>query len=183
MVRDENVLVITLDERASVPTVVETLSRLESAGLFELRAAATIHRSTDGKIAVDDRLADDEAGRSLAKRHPRLAVLLTVLAGPLDTLLLGNSLTSLAGAVAEPDPEDLALAHLSRSVPPGRTAVVAHVAETDPDAVDRELAGRGGRVARRSLAEVEAEVAGADEAVRSAELEARRTLRDTRARH
>jgi uncharacterized membrane protein len=109
-----------------------------------------------------------------------LAVLLAVLAGPLDALLFGNSLVALAGAVAEPGRDELAPEHLGRSIPPGRTALVAQVAERDPDIVDGELADLGGRVARRSLAEVEAEVAGADEAVRSAEMEARRILRGTR---
>lgn len=181
---EENVLVITVDEPASVVQVVETLTRLRSEGELELRAAATIHRSADGRISVEDQVADADADTDAepgpARRHPRLAGLLAVLAGPLDTLLFGNSLMALAGALAVRGPDEPALEHLARSIPPGTTAVVADVRESDPTVVDRELTLVGGRAARRPVGEVEAEVAAADAAVRSAGTEARRVLRDTR---
>jgi hypothetical protein len=59
-----------------------------------------------------------------------------VLAGPLDTLLFGNSVMALTGALAEPSPDEVALEHLARAVPPGRTAVVAEVAESNLPLVD-----------------------------------------------
>lgn len=65
------------------------------------------------------------------ERYPRFATQLLVLAGPLDTLLFGNSVMALTGALAEPSADEVALEHLARAVPPGRTAVVAEVAESD----------------------------------------------------
>jgi hypothetical protein len=70
-------------------------------------------------------VGDVDTVGTFVERHPRLATLLTVLAGPLDTLLLGNSLVALTGALAEPSPDEVALEHLARAVRPGRTAVVA----------------------------------------------------------
>ena len=107
---EENVLVITLDEAAKASQALDTLSRLASEGGFELRAAAVVYRSSDGEIRIEDHVSDVETRQTLAESHPRLATLLTVLAGPLDTLLLGNSLVALACAVAEPTPTSL---HLS----------------------------------------------------------------------
>ena len=177
---EENVLVITLEETVA-PHALETLSRLatEDDG-FDLRVAAVVHRSDGGRIRIDDHVGDIETSLTLAERHPRLATLLTVLAGPLDTLLLGNTLVALAGAVAEPTPDELALEHLARAIPPGGTAVIADVVEREPEVANRALAPLGATVARRPLAEVEAEVGAADQAVTAAGTEARRVLRGDR---
>ena len=97
--------------------------------------------------------------------------------GPLDTLLFGNSFIALTGALAEPSPDEVALEHLARAVPPGRTAVVAEVAESDPGLVDEALAGVSAWIVRRPLADVEAEFGAARHAVAAAGEEARRVLR------
>ena len=175
----ENVLAITLDE-AAARQALEMLSRLASEDGFELRAAAVVHRSGDGRISIKDHVGNVETSQTLAQRHPRLATLLTVLAGPLDTLLLGNSLVALAGAVAEPTPDELALEQLARAIPLGATAVIADVLERDPDLVNHRLTHLAATVTRRPLAEVQAEIAAADQAVAAAGTEARRVLRGTR---
>jgi uncharacterized membrane protein len=176
---EEKVLVITLDE-AAVSQALETLNRLASEDGFELRAAAVVHRSDDGRIRIEDQVGDVETRQTLVERHPRLATLLAVLAGPLDTLLLGNSLVALAGAVAEPTPDELALEHLARAIPLGGTGIIADVFERDPDAVDGGLAHLGAQVSRRPLAEVQAEIGAADQAITAAGTEARRVIRSTR---
>ena len=175
----ENVLVITLDQAAAAQ-VLKTLRRLDSEEGFELRAAAIVHRSREGQIRIKEHVGDVETRQTLVERHPRLATLLTVLAGPLDTLLLGNSLVALAGAVAEPTPDELALEHLARVIPLEGTAIIADVIERDPDVVNRGLTPFGARVTRRPLAQVYAEVGAADEAITAAGTEARRVLRNTR---
>ena len=173
---EENVLVVTVDE-AAAPQALQALSRLASGDGFDLRGAAIVHRSDDGRIRIEDHVGDVDTRGTLAERHPRLATLLTVLAGPLDTLLLGNSLVALAGAIAEPTPDELALEQLARTIPLGGTAVIADIVERDPDVADRELAHLGARVVRRPLAEVEAEIGVADDAMTAAGTEARRVLR------
>lgn len=176
----ENVLVITLDEAAMAPQALKTLSRLDSEDGVALRAAAVFHRCRDGRIRIAEQVGDVQTRQTLLKRHPRLATLLTVLAGPLDTLLLGNSLVALAGAVAEPTPDELALEHLTRAIPLAGTAIIADVVERDPDVVHHALAPFRARVTRRPLAQVHAEIGAAHEAIAAAGTEARRVLRHTR---
>jgi hypothetical protein len=84
---------------------------------------------------------------------------------------------AVTGAPAEPSPDEVALEHVARAVPPGRTAVVAEVAESDPGLVDAALAGLSAWLVRRPRADVEAELGAAREAVAAAGEQARRVLR------
>lgn len=171
---EENVLVVSVGE-AAVPQVLEVLSQLDSEGGIGLRAAVVVHRSLDGRISIEDHVGDMETRQTVVERHPRLAVLLTVLAGPLD-MLLGNSLV----AVAEPRPDELALEHVAWAIPLGGTAVIADVVERDFAVVSHGLAHLECRVVRRRLADVQAEIGAVDEAIGAAGTEARRVLRGTR---
>jgi hypothetical protein len=76
-----------------------------------------------------------------------------------------------------------ALAGISGSVRVGRTALLAVVTEQSPEVVDTSMSGLGGTVLRRSVAEVDAEVAAAKKAQRKAKLEARRELIRGRQQH
>jgi uncharacterized membrane protein len=175
----ETVLVITLDHAERAPEAIGALTGLAADGALELRAAAVVRRSADGRISIGDEVGDVDTAGTFAERFPRLATLLLALAGPLDTVLFGNSLMVLTGALAEPSPDEVALEHLARAVAPGRTAVVAEVVESDPAVVDRALADLSVRVARRPLVELEAELDAAREAMDAAGEAARRVLRDT----
>jgi hypothetical protein len=62
----------------------------------------------------------------------------------------------------------------------GGTAIIADVVERDPEVVNSRLAHLGARVVRRPLAEVQAEIGVADQAITAAVTEARRVLRGTR---
>ena len=94
-----------------------------------------------------------------------------------DSSADGKGGSGSTGALAEPSPDEVALEHLARAVPPGRTAVVAEVAESDPGLVDEALAGVSAWIVRRPLADVEAELGAARDAVAAAGEEARRVLR------
>ncbi|MCE3555164.1 hypothetical protein LWC33_27395 [Pseudonocardia sp. RS11V-5] len=150
----ENVVVVT---GAEPREVLDVLGGLHDAGSLELRAAAIVHRDADGHLELDH-----EAGDALgfAERHPRLGALVTLLLGPIDTLLFGNQLVSLYGAT-EQSPEELAIGHLARTVPAGGTAVIADVDEPDHGVLDAKLPGA--TVARRPYADVEREVEAARE--------------------
>lgn len=145
----ENVVVVTGSDPGKV---LDTLRTLDEAGSLELRAAAIVHRDADGRLTLDHEAGDSV---SFADRHPRLGALLTVLLGPIDTLLFGNQLVSLFGTV-EQSPEELAVGHLARAVPADSSAVVADIDESDPDLLTAKLAGAS--VARRPYADVEREL-------------------------
>ncbi len=63
---------------------------------------------------------------------------------------------------------------------PRATAVVADVDEPRPEVLDAVVAGLGGHLTRRSRSEVEAELEAAEHAVRAAEEEAKRVMRERR---
>jgi hypothetical protein len=89
----------------------------------------------------------------------------------------------LAGAIvdAEDDDEtDSALEHISRSIGNGETAVLADLDESGPAPVDGAMAALEGRVTRFAGKDVEAEIAGAEEAAQEARVKARKELRDQR---
>lgn len=145
----ENVVVVTgADPRG----VLDTLRALDEAGALELRAAAIVHRAADGSLSLDHEAGDAVA---FAERHPRLGALITLLLGPLDTLLFGNQLVALFGAT-EHSAEELAVGHLAQAVPAGGRATIADIDEPDPALLDAKLAGA--TVTRRPYAEVEREI-------------------------
>jgi hypothetical protein len=145
----ENVVVITGSDPRKV---LDTLSALDEAGELELRAAAIVQRDADGKLSLDHETGD---AISFTERHPRLGAVVTLLLGPLDTLLFGNQLVSLLGA-SEQTPEELAIGHLAQAVPAGSQAVIADVDEPDPSLLEARLADA--TVARRAYSDVEREI-------------------------
>ncbi|WP_433504944.1 hypothetical protein ACQP04_36315 [Pseudonocardia halophobica] len=145
----ENVVVVT---GAEPREVLDVLGALDGAGSLELRAAAIVHRDADGALSLDHETGD---AVSFTERHPRLGAVVTLLLGPIDTLLFGNQLVSLYGA-AEQSPEELAIGHLARTVPAGGTAVIADVDEPDPGLLDAKLPGA--TLARRPYEDVEREI-------------------------
>jgi Protein of unknown function (DUF1269) len=154
----ENVVVVVLDG-PETPTdpVLDALT--EPGGGFAFRSAAVVRRDTEGAVTIGEHAGDIDTEGTLAERHPRIAGLLTALLAPVDTLLLGNSLVALTGALAEPSPDERVLLQLARAIPAGGTAVIADVVETDPQALDQRLAGHAATVTRHPLADVEADLA------------------------
>lgn len=150
----ENVVVVTgADPRG----VLHTLRALDKAGALELRAAAIVRRDANGHLSLDHETGDAVA---FADRHPRLGAVITLLLGPLDTLLFGNQLVSLFGAT-ERSAEELAVGHLAQAVPAGGEATIADVDEPDPGLLDAKLVGA--TVTRRPYAEVEQELGASPE--------------------
>ena len=68
------------------------------------------------------------------------------------------------------------LSQISTSVRPGHTALLAQVTERSPEVVDTAMAGLGGTVLRRPVADVEAEIAAAEQAQREAQRQATKEL-------
>ena len=78
---------------------------------------------------------------------------------------------------------DTALGAISGSVKVGQTALLAVVDEPSTEVVAPAMADLGGTVARRSVADVEAEIAAAEDAERKAKQEARKELHRQRREH
>ena len=114
-----------------------------------------------------------------------IGLLIGIIGGPLG-MLIGGAGGLYAGAlfdIHDAGEAESALAGISSSVRVGRTALLAVVTEQSPDAIDTSMSGLGGTVLRRSVADVDAEVAAAEKAQRKARLEARKELIRGRQQH
>ena len=78
------------------------------------------------------------------------------------------------------DVTESALAEISKSIKVGSPVLLADVSEEDPVAIDAVMANLGGTILRRRAADVEAEVAAAEDAQREAKKRARTELREAR---
>jgi len=77
--------------------------------------------------------------------------------------------------------DESVLSQLSREVSPGHKTLLAELTEpTNHEVVDSVMESRSGNVLRRSVADVEAEIAAAEEAQHEARKKARKKLRHER---
>src|SRR3954465_14625747 len=178
---DENVIVTTFNEDSTAYEALARLKELAAQGQIDLHDGAVVRRGQDGTLHVRDE-ADNEDEGLATLTGGTIGLLIGILAGPLG-VLLGGAMGLLAGAIvdAEDDDEtDSVLEHIARSIGNGQTAVIADVGESGPGAVDGAIPALDGRVMRYVRKDVEAEIAGAEEAAHEARVKARKELRHQR---
>jgi uncharacterized membrane protein len=178
---DENIIVTTFSEDSRAYEAVARLKELAAESQIDLHDAAVVERAQDGTLHVRDEAGNEDEGLATLTGGT-VGLLIGILAGPLG-VLLGGAMGLLAGAIidVEDDEEtDSVLEHISRSIGNGETAVLGDVGESDPAAVDAVMAALDGRVTRYARTEVEAEIAGAEEAAHKARVKARRELHHQR---
>jgi uncharacterized membrane protein len=178
-----NVIAISFGEDVNAYAALTKLKELDAQGQIDVHEAVVVQRDGDGALTVKDEVGSPEllgtAGGGLT------GLLLGVLGGPVG-VLLGGTTGLLAGSLLDLDEADrieTALGELSKSVEPGRTAVLAVVTEPSAEVVDAAMAALGGTVLRRSVYEVEAELAAIEQAERKAAREAQLELMRSRRDH
>jgi uncharacterized membrane protein len=142
-----------------------------------LRDGAVVERAQDGTLHLRDEAGNEDDGLGMLTGGT-IGLLIRILAGALG-VLLGGTVGLLAGAIvdASGDEEtDSVLEHISRSIGNGETAVLADLDESGPAAVDGAMAALDGRTTRFARKDVEAEIAGAEEAAHKARVKARKEL-------
>ena len=171
-----NVIAVTFEDDVNAYAALTKLTELASQGQLEVQEAAVVKREADGSVTVKDRVGSDElmgtAGGGL------IGLLVGVIGGPLG-MLLGGSYGLLVGSLFDLDEEErteTTLGEISKSVQAERTAVLAVVSEPSPEVIDAAMATLGGTVLRRSVYDVEAEVAAVEKAERKAAREARQEV-------
>ncbi|HEY6758113.1 MAG TPA: hypothetical protein VI318_01440 [Baekduia sp.] len=178
---DENVIVTTFSEDSEAYEALARLKQLADAGQIDLRDGAVVQRAEDGTLHVRDESGHEDEGLATLTGGT-IGLLVGILAGPLG-VLLGGAFGLLAGAIVDAEDDDEAdsvLEHIARSIGNGQTAVLADVGENGPTAVDAVMAERGGHLERFARTDVEAEIAGAEEAAHQARAKARKELRHQR---
>jgi uncharacterized membrane protein len=185
---DENVVLVSFDEESKAYQAATVLKEASGEGRIDLHAVAVVQRMEDGTLRVKEGDADAfpvgtwTGGAVGAGTGGILGLTLGTLGGPLG-LLLGGAYGALLGSLLDLDTAEEAesvLATMARAIEPGKTALIAHVTEPAVEVVDGEMERLGGEVIRRPVADVEAEIAAAEDAAMAADEEARRKLREER---
>jgi len=176
----ENVLAVSFAEDSKAYEALSSLKELDDQDHVDLAAAAVVVRSEDGHIETKDQIGDDDLVGTATGGV--VGLLIGILGGPFG-VLLGGAVGLLAGSLYDLDESDAtesALGDISRSVRPGRTALLAEADEPSSEVIDNAMTSLGGSVLRRSLDDVQAEIAAAEDAQRAAAQEARKRLREQR---
>ena len=180
----DNVLVITFgDDPASDNNAYQALTdlkALDTQGQITVTEAAVVTRQEDGTVVVKSDVHKDFPERTAA--GGTIGLLLGVIGGPFG-VLVGGATGLLAGSLF--DLEDLddtqsVLGKISTGIHPSRTALVAQVTEPSAEVIDNAMAKLGGEAMREPFADVERELAAAEEAQRKAKREARKELAKAR---
>jgi uncharacterized membrane protein len=176
----DNVLVIRFQEPSKAYQALSTLKQANAEGRIELRAAAIVERTADGRLQTPE--GADNVGLEGTAAGSLIGMLVGVIGGPLGVLLGGGTGALIGGAVdlTRVEKGDDALTMLGSAIPPGSTAVIADVAEPAIEVIDGEMAKLSGEVTRRPVEDVMVELEAAEEAAEAAAKEARRKMREQR---
>ena len=178
-----NVIAVSFDDDRNAEEAMTLLKELDAQERVVIEQAVVVERRNDGQVVEADRT---ESTLMLGTASGGIiGLLIGIIGGPLG-MLIGGAGGLYAGAlfdIHDAGEAESALAGISSSVRVGRTALLAVVTEQSPDAIDTSMSGVGGTVLRRSVADVDAEVAAAEKAQRKAKLEARKELIRGRQQH
>jgi len=176
----ENVVVVDFTDDESAYGALTALKELDSQGQIKVVEAAVVTRGDDGHIQTKDQVGDDDLAGTASGGI--VGLLIGILGGPLG-VLLGGATGLMIGSLydmADADDTDSVLSDVSKTVQTGHNALLAQVVEQSPEVVDTAMARLSGTVVRRSVYEVESEIAAAQEAQREAKKAARKKLREAR---
>lgn len=180
----ENVLVVTFGEDqnndANAYQALTDLEQLDGQGQVKVTGAAVVTRDRDGRIEVKSEVGDESYLGTTS--GGMIGLLVGIIGGPLG-MLIGGATGLMIGSLFDIDDVETTesvLGEISHQVHPTRTAVLAQVIEQSPEVVDTAMARLGGEVLRRPTAEVEEEIAAAQEAQQRAKREARKELQKAR---
>ena len=163
-----NVIAVSFEDDRNAYEALSILKELEGQHRLRVQEAVVVARGQDGQVVAKDRAESSDlpatAGGGL------LGLLLGVIGGPLG-VLVGGTYGLFVGSMFDlydAGEADTALGAISGSVKTGQTALLAVVDEPSTEVVAAAMADIGGTVARRSVADVEAEIAAAEDAEREA---------------
>jgi uncharacterized membrane protein len=181
VLNENNVIAVSFEKDDSAYAGLARLKQLETDGQIELRGAAVVQRDADGRVTAKETAGKEEWEGTAA--GGLIGLLVGILGGPLG-VLIGGATGVLIGSLF--DLEDTAdtesvLAALSQEVRPGHDTLLVELREpSDHQVVDGVMESRSGSVLRRSVADVEAEIAAAEKAQHEARNEARKKLHHER---
>ena len=171
-----SVIAVSFEDDGVAYKALTLLEELDSQHRVDVLEAVVVTRGEDGQVVAKDSV--ESSSMPGTATGGLTGLLLGVIGGPLG-MLIGGTYGLFVGSlfdVYDADTADSALGEISGSVKIGHTALLAVVDEPSPEVVDAAMSDLGGTVARRSQAVVEAEIAAAEDAERTAKREARKEL-------
>ena len=175
-----SVIAVSFEDDGNAYKALTLLEELDSQHRVDVREAVVVARGEDGQVVAKDRVESSSLPGTAT--GGLIGLLIGVIGGPLG-MLVGGTYGLFVGSLFDlydADESDSALGEISSSVKIGHTALLAVVDEQSTEVVDAAMADLGGTVARRSVAVVEAEIAAAEDAERTAKREARKELNRAR---
>jgi uncharacterized membrane protein len=180
----DNVLVVTFGEDpqndSNAYQALTDLKQLDSQGQIKIAGGAVVTRDVEGRVEPKSEVGNDPYVGTAS--GGLIGLLVGIIGGPLG-VLLGGATGLLVGSLFDIDDAETTesvLSEISKQIRPTRTAVLAQVTEQSPEVIDAAMARLGGDVMRRPVADVEEEIAAAQEAQRKAKREARKELQKAR---
>lgn len=152
------------------------LKELDSQHQVGMDEAVVVTRDAEGPVVVKDRVASAPMSNTIG--GGLVGLLTGIIGGPLG-MLIGGPAGAFVGTlfdIEDADKTDSALSAISSSARPGHNTLLAVVREQSREVVDAAMSGLGGTVLRRPVHDVEAEIAFAEQAQRTAKREARKEL-------
>ena len=176
----ENVIVLGFAGVKRAEDALEALRRLQDSDDVRLEAAAVLERPVEGQVRVLD-LAEEFHLRATTSGGV-IGALIGLLTGPIGVVVGGATGAAVGSLVDVADAEnaDQLVRVFSKIVRAGSAATIVVAYERTPAAVDAIAGDLGGSVLRRPRADVEREIAAAEEAALAArrDAEGKRTVGD-----
>jgi uncharacterized membrane protein len=170
------VIAVSFEDDGNAYKAMTLLEELASQHRIDVQEAVVVVRREDGQVVAKDRV--ESSSLPATATGGVLGLLIGIIGGPLG-VLVGGTYGLVVGSlfdVYDADVADSALASISSSVKVGHTALLAVVDEPSTEIVDAAMSEVGGHRGAPPLADVEAEIAAAEDAERTAKREARKEL-------
>lgn len=175
-----NVVLIASPDPSKAYEAYTKLQQLSADGQIKLNSAGVVSRGPDGKLTLQDGgTANDGAG---TLGGGLIGALIGILGGPLG-VLLGLAGGALIGGASDASKDDDAfdlLDAVAVAIPPGGTALLAHVEEDSPAAIDGLAASEGAVVERWDAQTLFSDIQAAQKAEKADEKEARQVAKQAK---
>jgi len=146
-------LLVIFNDESTAYEAADTLERLDEQGAVGVRGEWVLTRQQDGDVSVvktDDKLPEGTMGGTV------VGGLLGLLGGPVGVALgaTGGAAVGATADMARARLDQDFVADVSKSLGPGKTALIAEINEDEPEAVDERMTALGGQIFRHDLSDL-----------------------------
>jgi uncharacterized membrane protein len=162
-----SVITVSFENDDKAYPALRLLKELDSQHQVGMDEAVVVTRDAEGRVVVRDRVASAPVPNTIG--GGLVGLLVGIIGGPLGMLIGGTAGVFIGSLLDIEDANQTgsALTAISSSRP-GHTTLLAVVREQSREVVDEAMSGLGGTVLRRSVHDVEAEIAAVEQTERTA---------------